>query len=426
MTESLRVRGFSTGDGGGGAARAASRIHRALLGAGVDCTLHVSQRTSSDPTVIAPAAPAAKAAALLRRRLGRVPLRLSTAATDGKRSPALLPSRRVARLNQSDAHVCHLHWVADELLSVEDIGRIRKPVVWTLHDMWAFCGAEHLAWDDRYRVGYRPDNRPGNERGVDLNRWTWNRKRRAWRRPLHIVTPSRWLAECARSSILMADWPVEVIPNPIDLDLWRPIPKPVAREILGISPGARVLAFGTMGENRAHHKGIDLLEAALSRLRAQVPRLELLIFGDDGSNGGPSVGIPARHTGILHDELSMRLVYGAADALVVPSRIDNFPNTAVEAMACGTPVVAFRAGGLPDMVAHEETGYLAQPFEPDDLARGVVWAISDPERSARLGGSARRVAEQRFAAGRVADLYVSLFMRILHEAPCPPALAEAT
>jgi glycosyltransferase involved in cell wall biosynthesis len=413
VTESLRVAGFSTTDGPGGAARAALRIHGAVRAVGVESTLHVSRRTAADPSVVGPRGAVGKAAALVRPRLGRLPLRWSRTTSEAKRSPALLPSLRVRRLNQSDVDLCHLHWVADEMLSVEDIGRIQKPVVWTLHDMWAFSGAEHLAWDDRYREGYRRSNRAPGESGLDVNRWTWLRKRRSWARPMQIVTPSRWLAECVRASALMGDWPVEVIPNPVDLEAWQPIDKAAARGILGIPPEARVVAFGSMGDNLAHHKGGDLLGAALTALRDRGTDVELLIFGEDGSAPGVTTAARTHHAGILSDEVSMRLVYSAADALVIPSRLDNLPNTGVEALACGTPLVAFRACGLSDMVVHEETGYLARPFDPADLASGIAWVAGDAARAASLGRNGRAFAEARFAAPSVGALYRALYEQVI-------------
>jgi glycosyltransferase involved in cell wall biosynthesis len=409
----IRVACLSTSDHSGGAARAAVRIHGALRAAGVDSTMHVASGGHGRPSVEGPRGPLGKAMSVLRPRLAGLALGLCRTRSESKHSPAILPSGRVRRLNRSTFGLVHLHWVADEMLSVRDIGRITKPVVWTLHDMWAFCGAEHIAWDERYRQGYLRVNRPRDESGFDVNRWTWNRKRRAWRRPIQIVAPSRWLAQCARESVLMRDWPIEVIPNAIDLEAWAPIDRCMARRLLGIREDARVVAFGSMGENRAYHKGGDLLFAALERVRGELPGLELIVFGEDRPPGGRDPGVPTHYVGTLHDELSLRIVYSAAAALVIPSRKDNLPNTGVEALASGTPIVAFDTCGLPDLVTHEETGFLARPFETDDLARGIRWVVSDEARAARLARNARAFAEERFAAPHVAARYLAVYQQTL-------------
>ena len=309
----------------------------------------------------------------------------------------------------------HLHWVQGEMLSIADIGRIRKPIVWTLHDMWAFCGAEHYTNDFRWRDGYRPGNRPAYESGLDLNRYTWLRKRKHWRRPLQIVCPSQWLADCARVSALMGKWPVAVVPNPIDLDRWQPIDQRLARQLLGLPQDCPLLLFGAMGGGNDPRKGIDLLLAALAQLRTEpnLQNLQLVVFGQRTPQSPPQLGFQVHYTGHLHDDLSLRALYSAADAFVIPSRQDNLPNTGLEAHACGTPVVAFNTGGLPDIVAHRLTGALAEPFEPASLAGAIRWVLEDPVRRKQLGAAARHRAEQLWPPARVAELYVDIYQKVL-------------
>jgi len=319
-------------------------------------------------------------------------------------STGIFPSQWVKRINQSDADVVHLHWVAGEMLSIADIGRIEKPIVWTLHDMWAFCGAEHYAEEFRWREGYRRNNRPAHESGFDLNRWTWERKRKHWQRPMQVVTPSRWLAECVRESALMRNWPESVIPNCLDIVRWKPIEQAQARELLGLPADVPLLLFGAMGGGRDPRKRFDLLTDALAHLRGEIPGLELVVFGQLAPRNRPDLGFPIHYTGHLHDDLSLRALYSAADALVVPSRQEAFGQTASEAQACGTPVVAFNIGGLPDIVEHRRTGYLAKAFDTEDLAQGIVWVLAQRD-SGQLGQQARARAVARFSESVVAQGY---------------------
>ncbi len=373
----LKVLQINYSDINGGAARAAYRIHHALRVGGVDSTMWVNVAAAGDWTVEGPSTKWIKATLRVRPQIAGLLRKCLHTENPIIHSPSILPSNWVKRLNSSIADVVHLHWVQGEMLSIADIGRIEKPVVWTLHDMWAFCGAEHVAWDERWREGYRRDNRPTHESGFDLNRWTWERKRKHWKRPIQIVTPSRWLANCVHESALMRDWPVSVIPNCLDTERWKPMKQALARELLGLPDDVPLILFGSHGANGAHHKGFDLLLAALGHLRGQIPGLELVIFGQLMPRNPPDLGFPIHCTGHLHDDLSLRALYSAADALVVPSRQDNLPNTAIEAQACGTPVVAFNIGGLVDIVEHQRTGYLAKAFETEDLAEGIRWVLDN-------------------------------------------------
>ena len=134
-------------------------------------------------------------------------------------------------INESDADIIHLHWFQNEMISVSDISKIKKPLVWTLHDMWGFCGAEHISYDRRWKEGYLKKNRPVGEGHFDLNRWTWIRKKKYWKDPINIITPSDWMKQNVKISYLMKKWPVYSIPNAIDMKIWKPVDKNLSRNI---------------------------------------------------------------------------------------------------------------------------------------------------------------------------------------------------
>lgn len=412
----MKIQTFNHSDTVGGAARAACRIHHALRSEGVDSRMYVSDASSGDWTVQGPVGKWGRMMPGVRPAIGRLPNRMLITENPILHSPAVLPSGWPKRINSADADVAHLHWVNIDMMSIEDIGHIKKPVVWTLHDMWAFCGAEHVTEDFRWRDGYTTRNRPAYESGFDLNRWVWGRKRGAWRRPMHIVTPSHWLAECARQSVLMRDWPVSVIHNAIDSGVWRPIEKRLARSLIGLPTNAPLLLFGTFGENSAPHKGFDLLFSALQHLRGQVVDLQLVIFGQHAPREPVDLGFPVHYVGHLHDDLSLRVLYSAVDLMVIPSRIDNLPNTGIESLVCGTPVVAFDTCGLPDIVRHMQTGYLAKAFDTVDLAHGVQWVLKDSARYTQLSAQAREDAVARFSYQVVAQQYINVYRQAILDA----------
>lgn len=296
-------------------------------------------------------------------------------------------------------------------------------MVWTLHDQWAFCGAEHYvqlppAIDKRYVEGYTSANRPDYQHGPDLNRRTWQRKCQAWQQRIHIVCPSQWLADCARNSALMKEWPISVIPYPLDLERWSPFDQTQARKVFNLPINCPLVLFGAMGGTRDPRKGSDLLQAALHFLKSQVSdtrlsALELVVFGQSRPQSEPDFGFPVHYMGHLHDDVSLRLLYAAADVMVLPSRLDNLPNTGLEAQACGTPVVAFRYSGLTDVVTDGVTGILADPFAPESLAQAILTVIRDPERNRQMGSAARAKAEQLWDPGVVAKQYAELYQSIL-------------
>jgi len=394
--------------------------------------MRVISQCSDDPTVIGGALP-------VHSLWRRVHPRITQRARRGFRTgnpvmhsfawPASGLGRELAlRHQQHQLDLVHLHWLGLSTLSIEEIGHLQMPLVWTLHDQWAYSGAEHYtspplpgdtaSSDERFAVGYSTASRPAHESGPDLNRRTWLRKRRAWRRPIHIVCPSHWQADCARRSTLMGDWPITVIPYPINLQVWSPCDQAWARVLLGLPSHRPLVLFGAMYGTADMRKGADLLLQALQLLYNQVAstpmeQLELVVFGQSRPSQPPDLGFPIHYSGPLHDDISLRLLYAAADVMVIPSRQDNLPNTGLEAHACGTPVVAFATGGLVDIVDDRYTGALAQPFDPHSLAASIRWVLEDPQRRRQLGAAARQRAEQLWDPARVAGLYADVYRQAM-------------
>jgi glycosyltransferase involved in cell wall biosynthesis len=423
----MRVLHVSESDTSGGAARAAMRLHRGLRARGVASHMLVQDRQSDDPHVTGPASPWAKLAARGRYYAADLLLRAQTTPNPALHSLNLFPTGRAAQINATDADVVHLHWVNREMMSIAEIGALTKPVVWTLHDTWPLCGAEHYGLDSaRFCDGYHSDNRPPGHEGWDLDRWTWARKRRHWADlDLRVVTPSRWLADAARRSVLFRDVPVRAIPNALCTRAYHPIDRGTARRILGLPTDALLLAFGAINATTDLRKGFDTLTHAVRRVaRASLGRpAEVLIFGAGHGPGDELFGCRVHYLGRLHDDPTLALTYAAADVVVVPSRAEAFGQTASEALACGTPVVAFAATGLLDIVDHEANGYLARPFDADDLARGLRWVLTHPEPEA-LRTAARAKAERAFARARVAEQYLRVYRAATGRRRDPDAAAQ--
>lgn len=405
----MKVWAINHSDIQGGAARAAYRIHHAVRGCGVDSTMQVNSAVAGDWTVQSPASRRAKATALFGPPLAGLLTKTLKTGNSVLHSPAVIPSRWHHVINRSDIDVVHMHWINSEMVSVADAGKITKPVVWTLHDMWAFCGAEHYTEDLRWRDGYKKQNRPAYESGWDINRWTAWRKKRNWRTPVSVVAPSRWLADCARQSALMQGWPICCVPNAIDTETWCPMDKSIARSLLGLPQNVPLVLFGAMTGVGIPRKGFDLLQTALGYLSGQMANFQLVVFGQLPPRQAPDLGFPVHYMGHLYDDLSMRMVYSAADVMVIPSRQDNLPNTGVEAHACGTPVVAFNTCGLPDIVEHQVTGYLAKAFDAQDLAVGIGWVLQNRQRLVELGHAARLRALTLWSTAVVGLQYLAVY-----------------
>jgi glycosyltransferase involved in cell wall biosynthesis len=418
----MKVVHLSTDDYSGGASRAAYRLHQSFAESTVTSTMRVLEHQTANTQIKAGRAPRTLEQKI-KSRLVRIwwehKNRHWTTDNPILHSFGQISAGIVDEINRSDAEIVNLHWIA-KLLSIEDIGKLSKPIVWTVHDMWAFCGGEHVAPDhaqSRFRQGYLADNRPQGESGPDLNRVAWEAKRLAWaQQKFAIVTPSRWMATCVAQSLLFREATVRVIPNPLDTELvWTPIDRQSARSRLGLKQNKAYVLFGSAG-GMTQLKGEDLLRAAMPSVVAALgDEVELLIFGQYAPAGYDTAAWPCRVNwlGPVRDDRVMACIYSAADVMVVPSRQDNLPNTAVEAHACGTPVVAFKVGGLPDIIEHQKTGWLAAPFDTDDLGRGIQWILSDRQRWQVLSKHARDNAVAKYSPSVVVPQYIDYYQTVL-------------
>jgi len=416
----VKIALVSHSDLAGGAARAADRLHRALLAAGLDSRMHVSFKHSKSATVVESATRVGHAWNLLRPALGHAIQKLQRSSDSNWRSLGLLPGFANRRILAEATDVINLHWIGQETLSVGEVARLARcrPLVWTLHDMWPFCGAEHYADDlptARWRQGYPASSRPTSQSGVDIDRWTWRRKEAAWRDipPIHLVAPSRWIATCAGQSPLTRQWPVTVIPNVLDTNQFRPSQREIARRTLGLPDAGPLLLFGSSGGLESQRKGWDLLAQALMNLAGTHRDIACVIVGQERPPNPPDLGLPTHWLGMLHDDASLALAYAAADVTIVPSRQDNLPQIATEAQACGCPVAAFDVGGLCDIVEHQGTGYLARPFDTGDLANGIRWMLADAKRHACLSEAARRRSERLWSADVVVPQYLDVYRQTI-------------
>jgi len=416
----MKILHLSTYDITGGAARAAYRLHNGLRTLGHDSTMLVERRASRDPAVVAFRRPMDLRSRLARRlRRERIARDLARYASTRRRGEWFSDDRtgHGAALagHIPPADVINLHWIAQFVDYRAFFGAIpaRTPVVWTLHDMSPFTGGCHYDWGcSKFSGQCGACPALGSSRPDDLARDIWRRKQDAFARVpegrLHIVAPSRWMAAEAGRSALLGRFPVAVIPNGIDTGDFAPRDRAAARDALGIPPGVPAVLFVADQMDQAR-KGFSLLVEALRGLD-DARDLHLLSIGS--SSPALDLPFPHLHLGRIDSDRLLSLVYSAADVFALPSLQDNLPNTVIEALACGTPVAAFDAGGTRDMVRPGETGALAPAGDVEGLRRALADLLRDPDRRAALGENCRRVAVQEYAidvqAQRYADLYAAI------------------
>lgn len=314
------------------------------------------------------------------------------------------------------ADVIHLHWVNQGYLSLSDIEKIMtsgKKVVITMHDQWYFTGACHYSGDcDKYKTQCQKCELMNGTLFGDFAKQVFDRKKAIYSHThLTFIGCSRWIADLARTSRLTEGHTVISIPNAIDTDLFCPVDKLESRLHFGLPAEKHLLLFGSQ-RITDERKGFKLLVEALEIIKRDNPELaqqiELVVVGGDSAKVNGLVPFPTHSVSYVSSPRKMIELYNAADLYVTPSLQDNLPNTIVESMACGTPCVGFKVGGIPEMIDHKENGYVAEYKDSADFARGILWAL-DSERHSVLCREARNKALATYSQPAVAKKHIEVY-----------------
>ena len=323
----------------------------------------------------------------------------------GTESFNILCSPKIIKfINNSDFDLVHVHWIGGETISISDFKRIRKPLVWTLHDCWAYMGRHHFPIYDNAAITNKP-----------IDNFLRNIKRKSWMNlGMEVLCVSDWLKkEVDRSGIFNGNR-ITRIYNGIDTDYWRPLKSDLARDLLNLSRDKTYLTMGALKPTSDLRKGFSLLEESLRFVSNDMKEnAEILMFGATSDDILLS-GIKIKFMGEIADELVLKILYAASDVILVPSFYESFGQTALEGISMGKPVVCFDSSGTVEIVKHLENGYVAKSFCTDDFAQGIIWAMNN-SKSSEVELSSRANAVNTFDYREISREYLTVYYRAVNK-----------
>jgi glycosyltransferase involved in cell wall biosynthesis len=422
----LKIVHLNTYDGNGGAGRACLRLSDALNAIGVESKVLVYYQFGNNPKITnLSKSPFAKAKAVFNIMAERYLAKSFVKAMKTPFSLQWFGKSVVKNKLLKEADLIHIHWVNHGFLNpkfLAELADLEKPIVWTFHDSNAFTGGCHVRYsceNFHRQCGNCPLLKMSGPK--DISHQTWKRKQKAYSQVnFDVVAPSRWMAQSVKESSLLGLRKVTVIPNTIEVDVFKPYVKSEAKKILKIAPEKFVIMSGFMPSKNDKHKGTQFLVDALFELsrRPEIPndQIELVIFGNKDEENVPKFPFKTTFLGTINKDEHLAKCYAAADAFITPSLEDNLPNTVMESLACATPVIAFTTGGIPDMVKHLQNGYLAKYEDANDLADGIEWLFLH-EQKEDVQKEARRSILAHFSPTVVAEQHLALYLKLLDDMP---------
>ncbi len=318
-------------------------------------------------------------------------------------------SEIIEQINQINPDIVHLHWITGGMMTIEDMAKINAPIVWSLHDMWAFTDGYH--YDETYNIcknycDYEPKNFLSNK--------VFARKKKTYKiiGNMTIIGLSRWMRDCAKNSVLLKDKQHINLPNPIDTSVFKPFNKNESRKLWNLPQDKKLVLFGAMGATDDPRKGFSELSEALRRMT--ISSVEFVVFGSEEPKTPLYFEFKTHYLGKLNDDVYLAKLYSAVDVMIVPSLQENLSNAIMESLACATPVVGFDIGGNSDMIDHQQNGYLVKPFNTIDLKNGIEWILNNDSFDS-LCNNAREKVLTNFDSIIVAKKYINLYRGILDD-----------
>lgn len=312
-----------------------------------------------------------------------------------------------------EADIIHLHWINQGFLSLKDIKALvdlRKPIVWTMHDMWPCTGICHHARECNNYQALCKACFYLRSQSSDLSTNVYRKKKSIYQDAnMVFVGCSDWLRQRALNSGLLKGKRILNIPNAIDTSVFCQRKKVACREKLELPLDKSLILFGALNVTDSR-KGVGYLIQSLSLLKRK--DIELVVFGQIKQEIKAMFPVPIYSMGYLSDEMKIAMLYNAVDLFVTSSLDENLPNTIMEAMACGTPCVGFRTGGIPEMIDHKRNGYVADYKDAEDLARGIRWVLDYPDK-ARLSEACVEKVQREYAEEVVAKRYIDLYNELV-------------
>lgn len=412
----MKILHLNFSDNEGGAAIAMFRLHSLLIKNKIDSNVLVFSKKTNSTSVIEVSNFYERIKNKFKRKIAFNLTKFQKIYSKSTHSLNIFDSGIIKNIEKINPDILHLHWVNNEFLSIKEISKINKPIVWTFYDMWPFCGAEHYTEDTRFINGYNKSNKPKQNNKLDLNKIIWQQKKKFWNNnKFKIVSLSNWLSRQICVSDLFKNNEIYTIPPPIDFINWNKIDKKIARDKLGIQNNKKILLFGAANGASDKRKGFDIISRILKENFFKDKEIELILFGAKQNFNYENENISVKNFGhiVFNDYKKLSLLYSAADLTLLPSKLEAFGQVGLESLSCGTPVISFKKTGPEDIIIHKKNGYLAEYLDKEDFFNGIKWFLNlNKNQINTLNSYSRESVMEVFNEKKIFNSYLKIYKKL--------------
>ena len=313
----------------------------------------------------------------------------------------LFPSNLSSRINNLNSEIINLHWLGNEMISLSDIGKIKKKIVWTMHDMWPYTCFENYIDENDFFEKYSLNKKKNSF----LMEFFLKRKKKYFKNIKYIICTSEWQKKMCENSHIFSKVKIEKINLPLDFNKWKPLDKITTRRSLKINNDDIVFSFMLPHRYAAHRKGLDFIVRALSKIKMK--KITLITTNCESIKFGNVNHLNFNNINLFEDRLK---ILSASDIYLMPSRLESFGQGLLEAQACNNLGITFKNTGSADIISNEQTGYLANFLDDEDFYNGISWCINN--LSITKKNMIRKLSMEKFSYLSINKAYVKLFKQI--------------
>jgi glycosyltransferase involved in cell wall biosynthesis len=409
----MKILHINYSDSKGGAATSVRRLHASFLKHNYDSWLFVTHKFFSDKNVFTFDNSFDKINNFVKKLFSKIFckfFKIFNHNTDY--SISYFSSNIKKYINKTQPSIINLHWICNETLSIEEVPKINKPLVWTILDMWPFLGAQHIDLEQQSQKYWNNKNYKDNF-FFDINSWVFKRKLNSFNFDFELIAISNWLADKAKESVLFQNKKISVIPCLLDFDQWCPLEKKEARKKLNLNFNKKFILFSSAAGSSDQKKGFKYLIKILKNCK-NVNDFHLILIGKLNKKDleGLNISYSQFNNFLFGDPKILTNIYSCADLVIMPSIVEAFGQVALEAAACNVPTLAFNNTGLQEIIKHKTNGYLADYLNEEDLSYGFNWCLND-ENNKLISSNCRIMAVKKFSDKVIIPKYNNIYQKLI-------------
>jgi glycosyltransferase involved in cell wall biosynthesis len=316
----------------------------------------------------------------------------------------LFNSKLLNEINKSKFTIINLHWLGNDTLSIEDVGKIRKKTIITLHDMWPYTSVEHYTDIKSFNKFYSIKSK--YKRNFILN-YIFNLKIKNFKNISHVICTSEWQKKMADNSLVFKHAKKTIIPLPLNFSLWKPVNKKTAKKKLSIAINIFTIFLPLADKYASKRKGLNLMIKTLEK----IDNIKIcLITTNYGNIIFQNKRITHKNYNNVNSRQKLIELYSASDLFAMPSVYESFGQTLLEAQACNCPAIVFNNTGCADLISHKINGYKTNYLDLNDFKEGVLWSVKNKNK--KKFSSIRSNAKKKFSEKVICDKYKKFYSSI--------------